>query len=233
MISEVSAMTPTPRVQTQPGVEYVVLDLETTGLSPRDSAIVEIALIGLNGEGEIVEEWTSLIDPGGGGEIGASQIHGITRAMLTEAPTFSELSEEVISRLEGHIIVGHVVEFDLGHLIATFDRLARPIPALREVAACTRDLSRPYLQAPRTLADCCRAFGVELHDAHSALGDTRATALLFRALLGRLRSEGSPRFEELLRQRERARSLSWEQILIAPRSSTPLPRGAQSSTRLD
>jgi DNA polymerase-3 subunit epsilon len=166
------------------GVRYAVLDVETTGLQPGASNIIEIAIIQLDARANVISEWSSLINPPGDGELGATHIHGISRAMVAGAPSIADFADEIVERIQGHIIVGHVVEFDLSHLMSEFARLGRRLPNIGSVSLCTRDLARRQLQpSPLTLRNCCDQLGISIHDAHSALGDTRATVELFRHLV--------------------------------------------------
>ena len=206
-------------LHTSSGTRFVVLDVETTGLRPHESHIIEIAIVGLDATGNKVSEWSSLINPPGEGELGATHIHGITRAMVTEAPMFSELASEIIDQLVDHIIVGHVIEFDLGHLQSEFARAKVDLPNLGSVAICTRNLARRFLGiTPVTLENCCAQLGITIHGAHSALGDTVATAELFREML-----IGIDEFE-IERLRGNLALLGWSRPMFSPESSLARPR---------
>jgi len=163
---------------------YAVIDVETTGLEPGIDRIVECAIVELDGAGRVLDDWVSLVAIPGSEEPGASAIHGISRRMLSGAPTFPELIPELVRRLAGRILVGHVLAFDAGHLGAEFARAGMPLPDLVADGVCTRDLARDHLPpGPRSLEACCAAIGVAHHGAHSALGDARATATLLRWFL--------------------------------------------------
>lgn len=169
------------------GAGFAVVDVETTGLSARSSHIVEVAIVTLDAVAHPVAEWSTLVRPPGDGPIGASHIHGITRADLADAPTFEECADAIVARLAGHLVAGHVVAFDLAHLSAEFAAADRPLPDLRALSVCTRTLARASgLAAPFTLEHCCDQLGIPLHDAHSALGDARAAAAMLERLGARL-----------------------------------------------
>jgi DNA polymerase III subunit epsilon len=154
-----------------------VIDVETTGLDPQTSRVVECAIVRCTGHGQVLDEWSSLIGVPGSDEIGASWLHGITRATLRGAPTFAEVAERIVDKLRGAIVVGHVVAFDLAHLHAEFMRIGARLPALGGATICTRELARDRLFAgSRTLAAVCSRLGVSPIEAHTALGDARATA---------------------------------------------------------
>ncbi|GII04241.1 3'-5' exonuclease [Planobispora takensis] len=156
---------------------YVVVDVETTGFSPaRGDRICEIALISLDGEGETVDEWHSLVDPRR--DTGAVHIHGITRAMVEGAPVIHEVLDEIWSRVAGRVLVAHNAPFDL--------RFLKDLPGSHWVTEtlCTQRLAPEFLPYGKwTLAACCERAEVPLVNAHAALVDARATAELFRSFL--------------------------------------------------
>lgn len=163
-----------------------VVDVETTGLDPEASRVVECAIVTCSGRGEVLEEWSSLITFPGIEEIGANWLHGITRATLAGAPTFVDLADEIVTRLRDTIVVGHVVAFDLAHLGAEFGRMGACFPELRDATICTREVARANLAAgPRSLAALCARLGIARTEAHTALGDARATASMLRAFVER------------------------------------------------
>ena len=94
-------------------VPFVVVDVETTGLSTTSDRIVEIALVRVEG-GQVVDEWATLIDPGR--DPGSTFIHHITADMLTGAPTFAEVTGEILSRLDGTVAVAHNARFEEGFI---------------------------------------------------------------------------------------------------------------------
>jgi len=162
---------------------YAVVDVETTGFSPRTDRIVEIAIVLLDPAGNHEDEWSTLVNPLRG--VGPSWVHGIGQEDVAEAPTFSEVAPHVMAALAGRTFVAHNAAFDLRFVSTEMARAGLPLgegfPAL-----CTMQWSRTFVQAPtQKLVDCCLAAGVELVDAHAALGDARATAGLLAHYLHR------------------------------------------------
>lgn len=197
---------------------YAVIDVETTGLDPRTHRVVEVAVVEADADGSIVEEWSSLVAAPGTDELGQSALHGITRAMLVGVPGFAELAPELLRRLAGRVVVGHVLEFDLAHLEMELRRAGISTPDLRPSGLCTRQLARRYLPpGPRTLSACCRAAGVRVEGAHTAIGDARAAAGLLRHFIA---AGHSPEWEERLRV---ALALSWPEV-IEPADARALAR---------
>ncbi|SER91444.1 DNA polymerase-3 subunit epsilon [Propionibacterium cyclohexanicum] len=157
---------------------YAVLDLETTGFSwARGDRIVEIGIVALGAGGEPEGEWTTLVNPQR--MVGATRVHHITTSDVADAPTMGELAPQLVEQLRGRIVVAHNCAFDVPFLVAELTRAGVPLPGERMPQLCTMRLSHYFLEpASRRLEDCCRAAGIRLVDAHSALGDARAAAQL-------------------------------------------------------
>lgn len=151
---------------------YAVLDVETTGFSNRDR-IVEIAVVVLRHDGEIVDEFDTLINPMR--DIGPTHIHGITPSMVSAAPTFDEAAASVAARIEGAILVAHNLSFDARMLQLEFDRAEAELD--RGKGICTLRLTGEKLRI------ACERHRVRLDDHHRALADARATACLLRLYL--------------------------------------------------
>lgn len=167
------------RVATPP--VYAVIDVETTGLSPNRDRIIELAIVRLDAAGTVVDETVTRFDPQG--PVGATHIHGITQAAVTGKPLFADLAETVVAELAGLPVIAHNAKFDLAFLRAELTAAGWDVPWI--ASYCTLDASYAYLPEMdrRRLMDCCWATGVTLEDAHSALGDARATAGLLRAYI--------------------------------------------------
>ena len=187
-------------------VHFAIVDVETTGLSPRQNRIVELAVVRVDSEGNIVDEWSTRLNPEG--PVGATHIHGITQVDVAGAPFFRDVAARLIPYISGVPIAAHNASFDIAFLQAEFQRAGWDTPWLPTF--CTLDGSREYLPDldRRRLADCCWAAGVPLENAHSALGDARATAGLLRFYLARA---GRHQGQVLSALRDEARNVSWPQ----------------------
>jgi DNA polymerase-3 subunit epsilon len=196
------------------GLGFTVFDVETTGLYAVHHRIVEIAVVRTDSRGRIVDEWATLLNPGA--SVGPTHIHGITNADIRRAPRFADVAGELAARLSGRALVAHNAPFDLAFLRLEFARAGFELPAAPYL--CTLAASRIYLPdlSRRRLVDCCQAAGVDLYDAHSALGDARATALLLAHYL----RPGASQPAEHRELPARARSLAWP----------PLPTGRTAPT---
>jgi DNA polymerase-3 subunit epsilon len=159
-----------------PGQGFAVIDVETTGLRPNYDRILEVAVVRTDQCGRIEDEWTTLVNPAG--PVGATHVHGITAADVRRAPGFVEVLGELNFLLTGRAVVAHNARFDVAFVRGEYERAGWALPPVPVL--CTLNTSKTYLPslARRRLADCCAAAGIEVRDAHSALGDARATAAL-------------------------------------------------------
>lgn len=93
-------------------VDFIVLDTETTGFSPRDDKIIEVAALKIR-EGE-VSRFHSLVNPGRRIPQSSIRVHGITDADVAAAPTFAQILPELDAFLDKDLpIVGQSVLYDL------------------------------------------------------------------------------------------------------------------------
>ncbi|GAB78417.1 DNA polymerase III, epsilon subunit [Austwickia chelonae] len=163
---------------------YAVLGFKTTGPTPTTgSRIVEIAVVRIDTDGQITDEYTTLVDPGC--PTGTAFAHGITDDTVAQAPTFAEIADDILARLDGAVIVAHNALFEESFLSAELAAagLARP----RLPAVCTAWLSRQVLDMPNhKLGTLSRHLDTPFTDSHTALGEARTLAALFPLLTGRL-----------------------------------------------
>lgn len=167
-----------------PGTGFAVVDVETTGLAPGSGhRIVEVAVVRCGPDGVVEDTWHTLLDPQR--HSGPARVHGLNAGDLAGAPRFADIAGDLAERLSGRIVAAHNARFDVRFLTAEFERTGVTPPAWPTL--CTMSLldRLPPVdgRTGRRLADACAAYGVELHDAHSADGDARATAALLAAQL--------------------------------------------------
>ncbi|MGN9805508.1 exonuclease domain-containing protein [Micromonospora sp. L32] len=168
---------------------YAVIDLETTGLRTSwHDRIVEVAVVHVDENGRITDEWCSLVNPDR--DLGPQLIHGISAAEARRAPSFDHLAGHLAGMLRGRVLVAHNLTFDAQFLHAEYQRVGFHAPIDHTDGLCTMRLASHFLpSAGRSLQDCCRVAGLPLHQAHSALHDARAGAQL---LTYYLTAAGSP-----------------------------------------
>ncbi len=162
--------------RTDPDQTYVVVDVETTGGRPPNDRVTEIGAVKIR-HGEIIGEWSSLINPEKRIPHFITQLTGISNDMVREAPTFAEIADDFAVFMEGAIFVAHNAGFDHGFIASEFRRLER---RFRHPKLCTVASMRKYYPgyASYGLANLCREFDIELVNHHRALADARAAAAL-------------------------------------------------------
>jgi DNA polymerase-3 subunit epsilon len=176
---------------------YVVFDLETTGLKPsRDDAIVQIGAVRLDG-GTEAACFATLVHPGRRIPPVASRYHGITDEMVCDAPSVPDALTAFRDFAEGAVLVAHNAAFDLTALEAAAERqgaprLPNPIMCSMIVAGWL-DPREPDL----SLDGLCGRDGLVIDGRHQALGDARATSVLWMSLLARASARGVADLPEL------------------------------------
>ena len=104
---------------------FVVVDIETTGLSPEKNRITEVACVLVRG-GEIVGEQRTLVNPEQFIPHAIQKMTGITSAMAFAAPKGGEIFPEIRGWLpDDAIFVAHNVNFDYGFIAYEYERLER------------------------------------------------------------------------------------------------------------
>lgn len=161
----------------------VFLDLETTGLSPKDDGITEIGMVILE-EGKPPREWSTLVRPPKPIPPEIARMTGITNEMVRDAPTFAEVAPHLAALLDGALMVAHNARFDYGFLKQAFARVDH---AFFAPTLCTARLARelePGLESAGLDALSAR-YRLPGADRHRALGDARLAHALARHLAGR------------------------------------------------
>jgi DNA polymerase III subunit epsilon len=170
------------------GSRLAVLDTETTGFDPgQGHALVEVAWVALEGD-EIGETWSTLVNPGRAIPPDASAVHGITDAMVRDAPDPATVAAGLESRCAGRTLVFHNAGFDLPFLAALLRAgglgpLAHPVV---DTLGLARGLAGP---GSNSLAALAARFKLPAETAHRALGDALTTARLLRVLVPRWEAE--------------------------------------------
>lgn len=164
-------------------MKFSVVDVETTGFSPRmGDRIVELSIISVDSEGRVLDVFDTLVNPKR--DMGASRIHGITREMAMEAPTFEDIADSVLEIIDQSVIVAHNAAFDTNFLKNEIQRSSAY--DLEFNGLCTLQLSREVIpELPsRKLEVLCNYFDIPIHQAHSAYFDCLATKDVFFKLYG-------------------------------------------------
>lgn len=157
-----------------PDQTYVVVDLETTGGSPGYHRITEVGAVKIK-NGEVIEEFQSLVNPERSIPFNIQQLTGITNEMVRNAPKFSEIAESLASFCQNTIFVAHNVAFDYGFLQHEYERLEQKftMPYI-----CTKAWARKHFPGLESysLKNLTQHFSIQLTQHHRALCDAQAAA---------------------------------------------------------
>ena len=162
--------------------DYVVFDLETTGIHPTYDKVIEISAIKVVG-GVVESEFSSLVNPEMEIPFEASMVNGITDDMVEDAPTFEVALRDFLEFAGDAILVGHNIRlFDLKFLYR--DAMKFWGRTIGNDYVDTLPLSNKYLPEldHHTLLDLARHYDIKVENAHRALGDCRMNQQVFECL---------------------------------------------------
>ena len=178
---------------------YVVVDLETTGLSGSD-AITEIGAVKVS-QNKVVDTFSTLVDPERDIPPRITALTGITNAMVEGAPKLEEAMTAFLefANFESSIMVAHNASFDCGFLSRACDQIGCEWkkPKIIDTLALARTiLPRPLVRDHR-LGTLAKFFAVSNPDAHRALADAYVTAEVLSGLVNRLDQAGAEDYDDL------------------------------------
>jgi DNA polymerase III subunit epsilon len=168
--------------------DFTVVDVETTGWSPDDAGITEVGAVRVR-RGEVIAEFTSLVNPGTPVPAPITELTGISDPMLALAPPVAAVLPGLLAFAEGSLLAAHNAPFDLGFLTAACTAAGLRWPGFDVLD--TLRLARHLVATPNEVPDCklrtlAAYFGTPVQPSHRALADARATAAVLGHLLRRL-----------------------------------------------
>ena len=193
-------------------VTFGVVDLETTGGSPSESAITEIGAVTYRG-GERIGTFHTLVDPGQKIPHAVTALTGIDATSVAGEPAIEAVLPTLVEFLRGAVFVAHNARFDFAFLNVALERLSyEPLPA---PPVCTARLARRIVwpDVPNVrLETLAQYFSTSVRPTHRAFDDAQACAEVLHGLLdlgGRLgiltlgdlhqsvRARGRPHFAKI------------------------------------
>ena len=172
-------------------ITFIVLDLETTGASPTNGcAITEIGAIAVRG-GEVLEEFSTFVNPQVALPEYIINLTGITDEMLTGAPLIDEVYPDFIEFIDRHKdvhLVAHNAPFDIGFLKAAASALSHDWPkyeVIDTVKLARRVIDRSEI-ANYKLGTLSQFFDTKALPNHRALDDVKTTVEVLHRLIERL-----------------------------------------------
>lgn len=159
---------------------FVAIDTETTGLDSRKDKIIEIAAVKFSYDG-IIDTFSSFINPLRDFSIEIQHLTGISQKDVINAPLFEEVKDDYKQFLGDGFLIGHNVKFDINFLHENHC-------ILNNKMIDTLDLSNILLSevSSYSLGSLTRSLNIPHIGAHRALGDAKATALLFLDLIKKI-----------------------------------------------
>lgn len=162
---------------------YAIIDIETTGQSAINGKITEIAIFIHNGF-EIIDSFTSLINPECYIPGFITNLTGIDNEMVRNAPKFYEIARQIVEMTDEKVFVAHNVSFDYKFIQEEFKRLGYDY---QRKTMCTVRMGRKFLPGHQSysLGKICDELGISITGRHRAAGDALATTKLFEIILER------------------------------------------------
>jgi len=160
---------------------YAIVDIETTGGFAAGNRITEVAVLIHDGQ-EIVREYSTLLNPMQQIPPYISGLTGITDQMVAEAPLFEDIADELFEILNDKVFIAHNVQFDYSFIKKAFEKAGLNYRAKK---LCTVRLTRKAYPGLRSysLGNLCESLDIPITDRHRAMGDARATTVLFDRIL--------------------------------------------------
>ena len=165
----------------------VVLDTETTGLSPENGdRLVEIGCLELMNHMATGRTYHCYINPEMTMPSAAQDVHGLSDEFLADKPLFGEVVEDFLAFAGDDPLIIHNAAFDMGFINAELRRLGKP-PVPDAQAVDTVSMARQkFPGAPASLDALCRRFGIDnsARTLHGALLDAELLAEVYLELCG-------------------------------------------------
>lgn len=177
--------------------EYVIFDIETTGLSAINDAITEIGAIKIR-DGAVVDTFSQLINPQREISDFITNLTGITNEMVKDQPTIEKVIPRFNDFIKGSVLVAHNATFDVGFIR---ENLKLVNIGLYNPILDTLELARsvfPNLKNHK-LDTLANYLDVSLENHHRALDDAMATKDIFIKIIDMLNTKGTNSFDEINR----------------------------------
>jgi ATP-dependent DNA helicase DinG len=166
-------------------LDFVALDLETTGLDNKNDRIIEIGAIKFI-DGKPAGEYSTFVNPKTPIPANITQLTGITDNDIAGAPSFPSIAAKLIDFIADLPLCGHQIEFDINFLNEEYKRATLPKVFMKQIdTALLARIVMPSL-ARYTLKHVARTLGVSLERAHRALDDARASGTVAVCLVPKL-----------------------------------------------
>ena len=175
--------------------EYVVFDIETTGLSPKFNKIIEIGAVRIK-DGKIQDTYSRFVNPEVPIPYSITKLTSINDGMVMEAPTIEEILPEFLEFVGDAILVAHNASFDTGFIKEFAKR-----QGLEFNSTIVDTMTLAHILIPElgkyTLDRLCKQFNVSLENHHRACDDAAATAEIFVKMVRMIKEKEITTIKEL------------------------------------
>ncbi|MEO3945062.1 PolC-type DNA polymerase III [Gorillibacterium sp. CAU 1737] len=162
--------------------DYIVFDIETTGLSVVNNKIIEIAGVKMRGD-QVIDRFSTFIDPHENIPYNITQLTNITNEMVQGAPELVEILPKFVEFVGDSVIVAHNATFDMGFIQLNLKQLG--LPTLPNPVLDTLELARflyPDMKNHR-LNTLSAKFKISLENHHRAIDDAEALGGILHGML--------------------------------------------------
>ena len=168
--------------------EFVVFDIETTGLSPISCKIIEIGAV-ITKNGEVLSKYNTFVNPGVPIPQNITELTGIDDGMVKDAPTIDKVLPEFLEYCGGRMLIAHNASFDTSFIRTAAEELGIPFtnPYL-DTVALSRYLN-PGLKNHK-LDTVAAHYKLGDFNHHRASDDAEMLALIFGKMIERMSEEG-------------------------------------------
>ena len=202
----------------------VALDIETTGLDPKNDKIIEIGAVRFSGS-KIEDEFNSLINPGKNIPPFISQLTGITDSMVRGAPPVEEVIEQLADFVKDAPVVGHNVKFDLSFLKKQGVLKQNKAIDTYEMAAVVLPAEGRY-----NLRALGQSLSVPMKATHRALDDTKVTQAIYHLMYQIILEQPLGLLSEIVRL---GKNITWDGYLPFLWALQEKQAGSQSRDTLE
>lgn len=167
--------------------------------------------------GDVVDEFVTLVNPGRAIPLGAVSVHGITDQMVCRAPFFRDIANQLLAFMKDTVIVAHNARFDLGFLRMELGNLRLTLPEYHVID--TLGIARRYYTfRSNGLGRIATDIGLPAESEHRALADVRTTRSVFEFFLMDLGRRGIrlKRLKDLLKLQGKSVTLDSVRQLVLP-----------------
>ncbi len=175
--------------------DFVIFDIETTGLNPQQDRITEIGAVKVR-NGQIVDRFSAFVNPGVSIPSFIVKLTGITDEMVKDAPPIEQVLNEFMEFIQGSVLVAHNANFDVGFIKQNAKLMGEKVknPYIDTLELCRKmfpELGRYKLNI------VAKHLKIELENHHRAVDDSMATAKIFLHCINVLKEKGCKSIKDI------------------------------------